>query len=190
MPASLRAELDHKNLNHQVPRPNEEAEDDGKPGAISPRTRRGRSFDSPRATCMSGSISLPRYWDDGGFFLECSGHLAPRTACTLPVSPRPEQPLFTASATTRAVMATHYLTEATIGGPYEERSGTLYSFAALLDGIEGALLAVAGQASGYRDREEFRSDPFDRRKHRARSGRSLVHAVGRSPDAPAPLGDA
>ena len=52
----------------------------------------------------------------------------------------------------------HYLTEATIGGPYDKRTGTLYSYAALLDGIEGALWPWQDKHLDL-ETEEFRTTP-------------------------------
>ena len=61
-----------------------------------------------------------------------------------------------------------YLTEATIGGPYDERSGTLYNFTELSDGIEAALRPWQDKHLD-RETEEFRATPS--------TGENIVRAL-------------
>ena len=61
-----------------------------------------------------------------------------------------------------------YLTEATIGGQYDERSGTLYSFTSLLSGSENALRPWQNKHLDL-ETEEFRETPS--------TGENIVHAL-------------
>ena len=98
------------------------------------------------------------YWDDGGFFL---GMQRPFNAAhrlhAASLSEAENLSLYGKCNNPRG-HGHHYLTEATIGGPYEERSGTLYSFTALLHGIEGALRPWQDKHLDL-ETEEFRTTP-------------------------------
>ncbi|MBA3652091.1 MAG: 6-carboxytetrahydropterin synthase, partial [Chthoniobacterales bacterium] len=61
-----------------------------------------------------------------------------------------------------------YLTEATIGGSYDERSGTLYNFLSLRDGIDRALLPWQDKHLDL-ETEEFREQPS--------TGENIVRAL-------------
>ena len=61
-----------------------------------------------------------------------------------------------------------YLTEATIGGHYDERSGTLYSFTSLLSGVEAALRPWNNKHLDL-EAEEFREKPS--------TGENIVRAL-------------
>jgi 6-pyruvoyltetrahydropterin/6-carboxytetrahydropterin synthase len=61
-----------------------------------------------------------------------------------------------------------YLTEATIGGPYDDKSGTLYNFVSFRDGVERALLPWQDKHLD-RETEEFRQTPS--------TGENIVRAL-------------
>jgi len=61
-----------------------------------------------------------------------------------------------------------YLTEATIGGRYDERSGTLYDFSSLVGGVEGALRPWNNRHLDL-ETEEFRETPS--------TGENIVRAL-------------
>ena len=155
--ASLHAELDHKNLNHQVP-------------GLTKRPKTTESLAQYLHERVAAVLPIHRvrlherddffaeYWDDGGFFL---GMQRPFSAAhrlhAASLSEAENLSLYGKCNNPRG-HGHHYLTEATIGGPYEERSGTLYSFAALLDGIEGALRPWQDKHLDL-ETEEFRTTP-------------------------------
>ncbi|HEX5175731.1 MAG TPA: 6-carboxytetrahydropterin synthase, partial [Chthoniobacteraceae bacterium] len=136
--ASLQTELDHKNLNHEVP------------GLTNwPKTteslaqylykRVAAALPIERVRLHERDDFFAEYWHAGDFFL---GMQRPFSAAhrlhASSLSAAENLSLYGKCNNPRG-HGHRYLTEATIGGPYDERSGTLYSFAALLNGIEGAL---------------------------------------------------
>jgi 6-pyruvoyltetrahydropterin/6-carboxytetrahydropterin synthase len=136
--ASLHAELDHKNLNHEVPSLTN-----------TPKTTEGLAQYLHKRVAVVLPIHRVRlhervdffaeYWHGGNFFL---GMQRPFSAAhrlyAAGLSDAENLSLYGKCNNPRG-HGHHYLTEATIGGPYDQRSGTLYSFTALLEGIEGAL---------------------------------------------------
>ena len=155
--ASLHAELDHKNLNHQVP-------------GLTKRPKTTESLAQYLHERVAAVLPIHRvrlherddffaeYWDDGGFFL---GMQRPFSAAhrlhAASLSEAENLSLYGKCNNPRG-HGHRYLTEATIGGPYDERSGTLYSFAALLHGIEGALRPWQDKHLDL-ETEEFRATP-------------------------------
>jgi 6-pyruvoyltetrahydropterin/6-carboxytetrahydropterin synthase len=171
--ASLRAELDHKNLNHEVP-------------GLTNRPKTTESLTQYLHERVSAVLPIHRvrlhervdffaeYWHGGNFFL---GMQRPFSAAHRLHSARlsdVENLSLYGKCNNPRGHGHHYLTEATIGGPYDERSGTLYSFTALLEGIEGAL-------QPWRDKHldietgEFRETPS--------TGENIVHVLWSKLDA-------
>ena len=155
--ASLHAELDHKNLNHEVP------------GLTSrPKTtenlaqylyeRVAAALPIHRVRLHERDDFFAEYGRDGNFYL---GMQRPFSAAhrlhAASLSDAENLSLYGKCNNPRG-HGHRYLTEATIGGPYDERSGTLYSFSALLHGIEGALRPWQDKHLDI-ETEEFRATP-------------------------------
>jgi 6-pyruvoyltetrahydropterin/6-carboxytetrahydropterin synthase len=165
--ASLHAELDHKNLNHEVP-------------SLTNRPKTTESLAQYLHERVAAVFAIHRvrlhervdffaeYWHDQNFFL---GMQRPFSAAhrlhSASLSEAENLSLYGKCNNPRG-HGHHYLAEATIGGHYDERSGTLYSFAGLLEGIEGAL-------QPWRDKHldietgEFRATPS--------TGENIVHVL-------------
>jgi 6-pyruvoyltetrahydropterin/6-carboxytetrahydropterin synthase len=165
--ASLHAELDHKNLNHEVPSlTNRPTTTESLAQYLHERV--AAVFPIHRVRLHERVDFFAEYWSGGSFFL---GMQRPFSAAhrlhATSLSDAENLSLYGKCNNARG-HGHHYLTEATIGGPYDERSGTLYSFAAMLQGIEGALRP-------WRDKHldietvEFRAAPS--------TGENIVHAL-------------
>jgi 6-pyruvoyltetrahydropterin/6-carboxytetrahydropterin synthase len=165
--ASLHAELDHKNLNHEVPSlTNRPTTTESLAQYL--HERDAAVFPIHRVRLHERVDFFAEYWSGGSFFL---GMQRPFSAAhrlhATSLSDAENLSLYGKCNNARG-HGHHYLTEATIGGPYDERSGTLYSFAAMLQGIEGALRP-------WRDKHldietvEFRAAPS--------TGENIVHAL-------------
>jgi 6-pyruvoyltetrahydropterin/6-carboxytetrahydropterin synthase len=154
---SLRAELDHKNLNHEVP-------------SLTNRPKTTESLAQYLHERVAGVLPIDRvrlheradffaeYWSDGNFFL---GLQRPFSAAhrlhAASLSPAENLSLYGKCNNPRG-HGHRYLTEATIGGSYDERSGTLYGFTPLLEGIKGALRPWQDKHLDL-ETEEFRAIP-------------------------------
>ena len=164
---SLRAELDHKNLNHEV------AGLTNRPITTESlaqylHARVAAAFPLHRVRLHERDDFFAEYWRDGNYFL---GMQRPFSAA---------HRLHAGSLSDAANFALYgkcnnplghghrYLTEATIGGPYDERSGTLYSFMSLLHGIDEALRPWQDKHLDL-ETEEFREKPS--------TGENIVRAL-------------
>jgi 6-pyruvoyltetrahydropterin/6-carboxytetrahydropterin synthase len=135
---SLRAELDHKNLNHEVagladrPKTTESI-------AQYLFERVARALPLHRVRLHERDDFFAEYWDSKDFFF---GMRRPFSAAhrlhAATLSAAENLALYGKCNNPRG-HGHRYLTEATIGGPYDERSGTLYNFLSLLGGIDEAL---------------------------------------------------
>ena len=146
-----RSELDHKNLNHEVPalreRPItteslaqwmfERLESAGAAGAHS--SARARRF---LRRVLARRPVLPR---------DAARRSAPRIDCMSDVIARTQTSICSASATTRAATGISISRKRRSAASYDERSGTLHSFDGLQDAIARGVAAVAEQASRSRD---------------------------------------
>ncbi len=164
---SLRAELDHKHLNHEVP------------GLTNfPKTteslaqylyaRVAARLPLHRVRLHERDDFFAEYWSDGNYFL---GMQRPFSAA---------HRLHAAALSEAANVALYgkcnnprghghrYLIEATLGGPYDERSGTLYDFMAVRDGIDRALAPWQDKHLDL-ETEEFREKPS--------TGENIVRAL-------------
>ncbi len=135
---SLRAELDHRNLNHEVP-------------GLTNRPKTTESIAQYIFEQVGGELPIHRirlherddffaeYWREQQFYL---GMQMPFSAAhrlhALALSDAENLSLYGKCNNPRG-HGHLYLTEATIGGKYDERSGTLYDFAALQQGMTEAL---------------------------------------------------
>lgn len=155
--SSLRMELDHKNLNHEVP-------------GLTNRPKTTESLAQYLYERVAAALPVQRvrlherddffaeYFQGGDFFL---GMQRPFSAAhrlhASSLSAAENLSLYGKCNNPRG-HGHRYLTEATIGGPYDERSGTLYKFATLLGGIEGALRPWQNKHLDL-ETEEFREIP-------------------------------
>jgi 6-pyruvoyltetrahydropterin/6-carboxytetrahydropterin synthase len=155
--SSLQRELDHKNLNHEVP-------------GLTNRPKTTESLAQYLHERVATALPIQRvrlherddffaeYWHEGDFFL---GMQRPFSAAhrlhASSLSAAENLSLYGKCNNPRG-HGHRYLTEATIGGPYDKRSGTLYSFTALLNGIEGALRPWQDKHLDL-ETEEFREIP-------------------------------
>jgi 6-pyruvoyltetrahydropterin/6-carboxytetrahydropterin synthase len=135
---SLQAELDHKSLNHEVP-------------SLTNRPKTTESLAQYLHERVAAVLPLQRvrlherddffaeYWSDGDYFLGMQRpfHAAHRLQAPS-LSDAKNLALYGKCNNPRG-HGHRYLTEATIGGPYDERSGTLYNFLSLRDSIDRAL---------------------------------------------------
>jgi 6-pyruvoyltetrahydropterin/6-carboxytetrahydropterin synthase len=135
---ALRSELDHKNLNREVPGLTNQP--------ITTETlarylhrRASESLPVARVRLHERSDFFAEYWSAGTFFL---GFQAPFSAahCLKSEQLSAEENVALYGKCNNARGHGHlYLAEATVGGELDERSGTLMSFDSLETGIAGAL---------------------------------------------------
>lgn len=164
---SLRAELDHKNLNQEVP------------GLTSrPKTteslaqylheRVGTALPIHRVRLHEREDFFAEYWDGGDHFLgmQQSFHAAHRLHA--PGLSESENLALYGKCNNPRGHGHRYLTEATIGGLYDERSGTLYNFLSFRDGMARALLPWQDKHLDL-ETEEFRERPS--------TGENIVRAL-------------
>ena len=164
---SLRAELDHKHLNHEVPG----------------LTNRPKTTESLAQYIYERVVTvLPihrirlheredffaEYWKGGSYFLGMQLPFSAAHRLHAPGLSAAENVALYGKCNNPRGHGHRYLTEATIGGACDERTGTLYDFLALRKGIDRAL-------ESWRDKhldletEEFRSIPS--------TGENIVRAL-------------
>ena len=136
--ATLRSELDHKNLNREVPGlTNQPITTETLARHIYQRT--AESLPIHRVRLHERSDFLAEYWNDGTFFL---GLQAPFSAAhrlnSAELSLEENAALYGKCNNPRG-HGHLYLTEATVGGNLDERTGALMSFDSFLTGIAAAL---------------------------------------------------
>jgi 6-pyruvoyltetrahydropterin/6-carboxytetrahydropterin synthase len=108
------------------------------------------------------------YWSDGNYFLGMQRAFSAAHRLHAPSLSEAENVALYGKCNNPRGHGHRYLTEATIGGRYDERSGTLHNFLALRDGIDRA-------HQPWQDRhldletEEFREKPS--------TGENIVHAL-------------
>ena len=164
---SLRTELDHKNLNHEVP------------GLTNcPKTteslaeylyqRVTKTVPIHRVRLHEREDFFAEYWAGGDYFLgmQRAFHAAHRLHAPS-LSESENLDLYGKCNNPRG-HGHRYLTEATILGRYDEKSGTLYNFLAFRDGVERAILPWQDKHLD-RETEEFREIPS--------TGENIVRAL-------------
>ena len=164
---SLRTELDHKNLNHEVPGL-----------ANCPKTteslaeylyqRVTKTVPIHRVRLHEREDFFAEYWAGGDYFLgmQRAFHAAHRLHAPS-LSESENLDLYGKCNNPRG-HGHRYLTEATIGGRYDEKSGTLYNFLAFRDGVERAILPWQDKHLDQ-ETEEFREIPS--------TGENIVRAL-------------
>jgi 6-pyruvoyltetrahydropterin/6-carboxytetrahydropterin synthase len=165
--AAVRSELDHKNLNREVPGlTNQPITTETLARYIHHRT--AASLPIHRVRLHERSDFFAEYWSDGTFFL---GLQAPFSAahCLNSEQLSAEENAALYGKCNNARGHGHlYLTEATVGGEVDERSGTLMSFDSLKAGIIGALEPWQNKHLDL-EMEEF--------QHRPSTGENIVHSL-------------
>jgi 6-pyruvoyltetrahydropterin/6-carboxytetrahydropterin synthase len=134
----IHAELDHKNLNHDVV-------------GLTNRPKTTESLAQYLFERVASALPLHRvrlherddffaeYWSDETHFLGMQRHFSAAHRLHAPALSAAENQSLYGKCNNPRGHGHRYLTEATIGGSYDERSGTLYDFVAFRDGIDSAL---------------------------------------------------
>ena len=164
---SLLAELDHKNLNREVsgltnrPMTTESL-------AQYLHERVGAALPIHRVRLHEREDFFAEYWNGGKFFLglQCPFSAAHRLHATN-LSEAENLALYGKCNNPRG-HGHRYLTEATIDGHYDERSGTLYNLCSLVSGVEEALHPWDNKHLDL-ETEEFRETPS--------TGENIVRAL-------------
>ena len=163
----LRAELDHKNLNREVP-------------GLTNRPKTTESLAQYLFERVSGALPLHRvrlherddffaeYWQGGNFFLGMRRAFNAAHRLHAAALSEEENATLYGKCNNLRGHGHRYRTEATIGGDYDERSGTLYSFTRFANGMEAALQPWQDKHLD-RETEEFRDKPS--------TGENIVRAL-------------
>jgi len=172
--ASLRTELDHKHLNHEVP-------------ALEKRPITTESLASYIHERLAPDLPVERvrlherddffaeYWRGGRHLLGMRGAFdAAHRLNTTELSSDENVALYGKCNNDRG-HGHRYFAEATIDGEYDERSGTLYDFVALQNTIAGAVRPWQDKHLDF-ETEEFRETPS--------TGENIVQALWAKLDAP------
>ncbi|MDQ3199143.1 MAG: 6-carboxytetrahydropterin synthase [Verrucomicrobiota bacterium] len=164
---SLREELDHKHLNHEVL-------------GLTNRSKTTESLAEYLHRRVAAALPIHRvrlheredffaeYWRGGNYFLGMRHAFSAAHRLHAPNLPAAANVELYGKCNNPRGHGHRYLTEATIGGPYDERSGTLYDFLALRDGIDGALRPWQDIHLDF-ETEEFREEPS--------TGENIVRAL-------------
>lgn len=164
---TLRAELDHKNLNREVPGlTNQPITTETLARYI--HRRAAESLPVARVRLHERSDFFAEYWSAGTLFL---GFQAPFSAahCLKSEQLSAEENVALYGKCNNARGHGHlYLTEATVGGEFDERSGTLMSFDSLQTGVIRALEPWQNKHLDL-EMEEF--------QHRPSTGENIVQSL-------------
>ncbi len=165
--SDLRAELDHKNLNHEVP-------------GLQDLPKTTESLAHYLHARVSAQLPLHRvrlheradffaeYWSGGHFFLGLQRPFSAAHRLHAPALSTEENVALYGKCNNPRGHGHRYLVEATIDGSYDERSGTLYDFLAFGDGIDRALAPWQDKHLDL-ETEEFREKPS--------TGENIVRAL-------------
>ncbi len=165
--ASLRAELDHKHLNHEVP-------------GLTNRPKTTESLAQYLHERVAARLPIHRvrlherddffaeYWSSGTYFLGMQRVFHAAHRLHAPSLPAAENAALYGKCNNLLGHGHRYLTEATIVGPYDARRGTLCDFVALRDGVDRALLPWQDKHLDL-ETEEFREKPS--------TGENIVRAL-------------
>lgn len=136
--AALRSELDHKNLNHEVPGLREQPiTTENLARYIHHRVR--ETGPVHRVRLHERDDFFAEYWDAGNHFLGLQLHFnAAHRLHSRVLGPEDNVALYGKCNNARG-HGHRYVTEATIGGAFDERSGTLADFSALQQGVAQAV---------------------------------------------------
>ena len=135
---SLRAELDHKNLNQEVP-------------GLTNRPKTTESLAQYIHARVAAVLPIHRvrlheredffaeYWNGGSYFLALQRSFSAAHRLHARGLSAAENVALYGKCNNPRGHGHYYLTEATVGGAFDERSGALYDFVSLRDGIDRAL---------------------------------------------------
>lgn len=164
---SLREELDHKHLNHEVtgltnrPKTTESL-------AQYLYERAATFLPIHRVRLHERDDFFAEYWNGGNYFLGMQRAFSAAHRLHAPILSAAENVALYGKCNNPRGHGHRYLTETTIGGSYDQRSGTLYDFRALLGGIDRALWPWQDKHLDL-ETEEFREKPS--------SGENIVRAL-------------
>ncbi len=164
---SLRVELDHKNLNHEVPGLTNRPKTTESLAEYIHR-RVAERLPIHRVRLHERDDFFAEYWIGGSYFLGMQRPFSAAHRLQAPSLTEAENVALYGKCNNPRGHGHRYLVEATIGGPYDERSGRLYDFLSLRDGLDRAL-------SPWQDKhldletEEFRESPS--------TGENIVRAL-------------
>ncbi len=163
----LRAELDHKNLNHEVPGlTNRPMTTESLAQYLYERV--AAEWPIERVRLHEREDFFAEYWRTGEYFLGLRHPFSAAHRLHAGELSEAENLKLYGKCNNPRGHGHRYLTEATIGGAYDERSGTLYNFLDLLDGVETALRPWQDKHLDL-ETDAFRSSPS--------TGENIVRAL-------------
>ena len=172
--ADVRAELDHKNLNHEVP-------------GLKERPITTESLASYVHEKLAGALPVERvqlherddffaeYWSGGRYFLGMRGAFNAAHRLYAPSLSENENVALYGKCNNSRGHGHRYFAEATIGGEYDERSGTLSDFTAMQNAIAQSLQPWQDKHLDL-ETDEFRDTPS--------TGENIVQALWPKIDQP------
>ena len=164
---SLRSELDHKNLNHEVPGlTNQPITTENLARYIHERVRETSPLH--RVRLHERADFFVEYWQEGNYFLGLQLPFGAAHRLHSEKLPAEENVALYGKCNNPLGHGHLYLTEATIGGAFDERSGTLWDFGAFQKGIAEALEPWQNKHLNL-ELEEFRESPS--------TGENIVQAL-------------
>lgn len=165
--SSLRAELDHRNLNHEVSGlTNRAMTSESLAQYLYERMAAARPLD--RVRLHEREDFFAEYWGERNYFLGMRRSFsAAHRLQAMTLTEEQNLALYGKCNNPRG-HGHQYLTETTIAGEYNERSGTLYDFGAIQSGIEEALRPWQDKHLDL-ETEEFRTAPS--------TGENIVRAL-------------
>jgi 6-pyruvoyltetrahydropterin/6-carboxytetrahydropterin synthase len=164
---SLRSELDHKNLNREVPAlTNQPITTENLARYIHERV--AEKLPVHRVRLHERADFFAEYWKGGGYFLGMQIPFSAAHRLHSPVLSAGENVALYGKCNNPRGHGHLYRTEATVGGLFDERSGTLMDFVAFQNAIEKAVRAWQDKHLD-REMEEFRNKPS--------TGENIVQAL-------------
>ncbi|MGI8957246.1 MAG: 6-carboxytetrahydropterin synthase [Chthoniobacterales bacterium] len=164
---SLRVELDYKNLNHEVPGLTNRPKTTESLAEYIHR-RVAERLPIHRVRLHERDDFFAEYWIGGSYFLGMQRPFSAAHRLHAPSLTEAENVALYCKCNNPRGHGHRYLVEATIGGPYDERSGTLYDFLSLRDGLDRALDPWQDKHLDL-ETEEFRESPS--------TGENIVRAL-------------
>jgi 6-pyruvoyltetrahydropterin/6-carboxytetrahydropterin synthase len=164
---SLRAELDHKNLNREVPGlTNQPMTTESLARYL--HERAAAELPIVRVRLHERDVFFAEHWGGDKYFLGLQYPFSAAHRLHAGELSAAENLALYGKCNNPRGHGHRYLTEATIGGRYDDRSGTLYDFSALLNGVETALRPWQDKHLDL-ETDEFRASPS--------TGENIVRAL-------------
>lgn len=155
---SLLRELDHKNLNHEVAALQDRPITTESLAAFLFDRARDARLPIARVRLFERPDFFAEHWGEDRYFLGMQQHFSAAHRLHSSVLSQAENLELYGKCNNERGHGHRYLVEGTIGGVYDPRSGTLYDFEALRDGMSAALLPWQDKHLD-RETEEFRARP-------------------------------